>query len=162
MEHEFQVISVPTCGCCCSHGLGSVVELICMCMCLCVCWRRCYMTERRDLGDKMCSSSLCNYLPIFPPSVAFIIPFRSHLRVGGCHSVAPPSLRVCRMKCRSPSIDLCHTAPASVSPYLFPRNKRHLEIRIIINQRSEQLFMQPLRKRQRMGVTFWHQLKIAW
>lgn len=89
----------------------------------------------------MFPSSLCNYLPIFSPSVAFIIPFRSHLRVGGCHSVAPPSLSVCRMKCRSPSIDLCLPAPASVSSYLFPRNRRRLAIRIIINQRSARLFM---------------------
>lgn len=121
-----------------------------------VIWHR-----ERDMRHKMCPSGLCNYLPIFSLSVVFIIPFRSHLRVGGCHSVAPPSLSMSLMKCRSPSIDLCLPAPASVSSYLFPRNKRHLEIRIIINQRSEQLFMQPPKKRQWMGVTFWHQLKMA-
>lgn len=113
-------------------------------------------TEKGTGGDKMCPSSLCNYLPIFSPSVAFIIPFRSHLGVGDCHSVAPPSLNVRRMKCRSPPTDLCLPAPASLSAYLFPRNGRHLEIRIIINQRSQQLFMQPLKRRQWMGVTFRH------
>ncbi|KAF0036408.1 hypothetical protein F2P81_011720 [Scophthalmus maximus] len=80
--------------------------------------------------------------------VAFIIPFRSHLEVGDCHSVAPPSLSVRRMKCRSPRTDLCLPAPASPAPYLFPRNGRHSEIRIIINQRSQQLFMRQLKRSQ--------------
>lgn len=153
----------------CSHWLVTVVALcafVCVYVCVCVfagvCVCLLYDREEETGGDKMCPSSLCNYLPIFSPSVAFIIPFRSHLGVGDCHSLAPPSLNVCRMKCRSPPIDLCLPAPASLSPYLFPRNRRHLEIRIIINQRSKQLFMQPLKRRQWMGVTFWHQLKMAW
>lgn len=130
--------------------LPLLLHYVCVWMHVCVLCDK----EKGTGGDKMCPSSLCNYLPIFSPSVAFIIPFRSHLGVGDCHSVAPPSLNVCRMKCRSPPIDLCLPAPASLSPYLFPRNRRHLEIRIIINQRSLQLFMQPLKRRQWMGVTF--------
>lgn len=92
-------------------------------------------------GDKMWPSSLCNYLPIFSPSVAFIIPLRSHPGVGDCHSVAAPSLSARRMKCRSPPTDLClpdRRPPLPWSPlalYLFPGNGRRLEIRIIINQR---------------------------
>jgi len=136
------VISVPACGCC-KHN-----DLLRVFVCVCVCVRLLYDREKETGGDKMCPSSLCNYLPIFSPSVAFIIPFRSHLEVGDCHSVAPPSLNVCRMKCRSPPIDLCLPAPASLSSYLFPRNRRHLEIRIIINQRSQQLFMQPVKRRE--------------
>lgn len=95
-------------------------------------------------GDKMWPSSLCNYLPIFSPSVAFIIPLRSHPGVGDCHSVAAPSLSVCRMKCRSPPTDLClpdrHPPLPRIPPtlYLFPGNGRRLEIRIIINQRISQ------------------------
>lgn len=107
-----------------------------------------YNGEKETAGDKMWPSGLCNYLPIFSPSVAFIIPFRSHLEVGDCHSVAPPSLSVRRMKCRSPRTDLCLPAPASPAPYLFPRNGRHSEIRIIINQRSQQLFMRQLKRSQ--------------
>lgn len=141
-----------------SHWLATVLAL-----CLCVSCDR----DKGTGGDKMCPSSLCNYLPIFSPSVAFIIPFRSHLGVGDCHSVAPPSLNVYRMKCRSPPTDLCLPAPAipphpHPHPYLFPRNGRHLEIRIIINQRSLQLFMQSQGWTRRMGVAFWHQLKMAW
>lgn len=52
--------------------------------------------------------------------------------------------------------------PLPSPPYLFPCNGRLLEIRIIISQRSLRLFMQPLKWRQRLGVTFWHQLKMAW
>ncbi len=155
VEQKLRIISVSTCGCC------NVFTLTChccciMCVCLCVCAKgyECVLHDREKGtgGDEMCPSSLCNYLPIFSPSAAFIIPFRSHLGVADCHSVAPPSLNVRWMKCRSPPIDLCLPAPASLSPYLFPRNRRHLEIRIIINQRSQQLFMQPLKRRQRMGV----------
>ena len=113
-----------------------------------------YDGKEETEGDEMCPSSLCNYLPIFSPSVAFIIPFRSHLEVRDCHSLAPPSLSVYRMKCRSPPVDLCLPAPASLPSYLSPRNRRHSEIRIIINQQSQQLFMQPLKRRQWMGVTF--------
>lgn len=144
MEQELGIISVPTCGCC------TVLTLTChcsciVCVCVCVGVYVCVSLDRDKGtgGDKMCPSSLCNYLPIFSPSVAFIIPFRSHLGVGDCHSVAPPSLNVCWMKCRSPPTDLCLPAPTSLSPHLFPRNGRHLEIRIIINQRSLRLFMQP-------------------
>lgn len=102
-----------------------------------------YDKEKETRGDEMCPSSLCNYLPIFSASVAFIIPFRSHLGVGDADSVAPLSLSVCCVKCRSPPIDLCLTT--CHQPYLFPRNGRHLEIRIIINQRPQRLFMLPLR-----------------
>lgn len=115
-----------------------------LCMCLCAMWRR----ERDRGGDRMCPSSPCNYLPIFSPSVAFIIPLRSHLGVRVCHSVAPLSFSVCRMKCRRPHIDLCLPAPTSFSPYLFPRNRRHWEISVIINQQSQQLFIQPLKERR--------------
>lgn len=43
--------------------------------------------------------------------------------------------------------------PFPSAPYLFPRNRRHLEIRIIINQLSLQLFTQPMR-RQVAGCYF--------
>lgn len=95
--------------------------LLCLCTVL-------FHRENETRVDKTCPCSLCNYLPIFLPSVAFIIPFRSHLGVGDCHRVAPPSLKVCRMKCRSPPIDLY--LPAFLFSFLFPCNKRHLEIRI--------------------------------
>lgn len=148
LELCLQGISVLTSVAYSSPSHVDVALSACCCMCLL------YHRENETRVDKMHPSSLCNYLPIFSPSVAFIIPFRSHLRVGDCHTAAPPSLKVCRMKCRSLSIDLCLTAPAFLSPYLFPRNTRHLEIRIIINQRSLQLFMQSLWRRQWMDVTF--------
>lgn len=116
------VVSVLTLTHCC---------ILCVCVRVLDCMCASHDRDNGTGGHKMCPSSLCNYLPIFSPSVAFIIPFRSHLEVGDCHCVTPPSLSLYRMKCRSPSTDLCLPAPNSLSPYLFPRNRRHLEIRII-------------------------------
>lgn len=92
------------------HSVPPDMSLLLLCACVL------YDREKETRVDKMCPSSLCNYVPIFSPSVAFIIPLRSHLGVGDCHTLAPPSLNVCRMKCRSPPIDLCLPAPASLSP----------------------------------------------
>lgn len=92
------------------------VAFVCVCARMPARARVLYDREKETRVDKMCPSSLCNYVPIFSPSVAFIIPLRSHLGVGDCHTLAPPSLNVCRMKCRSPPIDLCLPAPASLSP----------------------------------------------
>lgn len=141
---------MTTCGFCTVHT-PSVVAYVCVFLCD-------LRQRQRYRGDKMCPSSLCNYLPIFSLSVAFIIPFRSHLGVGDCHSVAPPSLSACWMKCRSPPTDLCLPAPAPLSPYLFPRNRRHLEIRVIINPWSLQLFMQW--KRGGSGLVFFDTVKM--
>lgn len=99
------------------HSAHTELPLLLHYVCVCVHARMSHNKEKGTAGDKMCPSSLCNYLPIFSPSVAIIIPFRSHLGVGDCHSVAPPSLNVCRMKCRSPPIDLCLPAPTSLSPF---------------------------------------------
>lgn len=101
---KLEMILEPTCGWC-SHRLAGLAWRVCV--------RAPHDRDKGAGGDKMWPSSLCNYLPIFSPSLAFIIPFRSHLGVGDCHSVAPPSLSVCRMKCRSPPTDLCLPAPAS-------------------------------------------------
>lgn len=120
VEQELRLILVATCGGCTVLCTDLPLFLLCVCVRVCV---GVYVSVSCDRdkgtgGDKMCPSSLCNYLPIFSPSVAFIIPFRSHLGVGDCHSVAPPSLNVYRMKCRSPPTDLCLPAPASFSPPL--------------------------------------------
>lgn len=107
-----------------------------------------YYREKDTRADEMCPCSLCNYLPIFCTSVAFIFPLRSHLGVGDCHTVALPPLKACWMKCRSPLIDLCLPVPTSLSLYLCACNRNHLEISIIISQLSLQLFMQPMWRRK--------------
>lgn len=116
VELELKVISVSTVNAAQCSSWHVTVAFVCVCARMPARARVLYDREKETRVDKMCPSSLCNYVPIFSPSVAFIIPLRSHLGVGDCHTLAPPSLNVCRMKCRSPPIDLCLPAPASLSP----------------------------------------------